>query len=130
MSQVNRPLSPHLGVYKWQVSNTLSILHRLTGVALSIGALALLAWIVGAAMGPHAYEAVRSSLAGPLGMFILFGFSASFFYHLANGIRHLFWDAGYGFDKEFARLSGWATFVAAVAVTALFWLMVVSGGAG
>lgn len=130
MSQVNRPLSPHLGVYKWQISNTLSILHRLTGVALSIGALALLAWVVGAALGPQAYESVRTALAGPLGMLILFGFSASFFYHLANGIRHLFWDAGYGFDREFARLSGWVTVVAAAAVTALFWVLVVSGGAG
>jgi succinate dehydrogenase / fumarate reductase cytochrome b subunit len=124
MSEMNRPLSPHLGVYKWQVSNTLSILHRLTGVVLSVGALALLAWIISAALGREAYESVRALLAGPLGLLLLFGMSASFFYHLANGIRHLFWDAGYGFDKDFARLSGWATLIAAVLVTALFWVAV------
>jgi succinate dehydrogenase / fumarate reductase cytochrome b subunit len=121
MSEMNRPLSPHLGVYKWQVSNTLSILHRLTGVVLSVGALALLAWIISAALGREAYESVRALLAGPLGLLLLFGMSASFFYHLANGIRHLFWDAGYGFDQQVARYTGWATFVAAVLFTLLFW---------
>lgn len=122
MSETNRPLSPHLGVYKWQVSNTLSILHRLTGVFLSLGGLALLAWIMGAALGREAYESVQSVLAGPLGLLILFGLAGSFFYHTANGIRHLFWDAGYGFDREFARISGWFTLVVAIVVTVLFWL--------
>jgi len=121
MAETNRPLSPHLGIYKWQVSNTLSILHRLTGVFLSLGALALLAWIIGAAIGAETYAAVYALLAGPFGMLLLFGMSASFFYHLGNGIRHLVWDAGYGFDREVARLSGWATFIGAVVVTALFW---------
>ncbi len=122
MSETNRPLSPHLGIYSWQVSNTLSIFHRLTGVVLSVGALALLAWIISAALGPEAYQSVLSLLSGPLGLLILFGVSGSFFYHFANGIRHLFWDAGYGFDKNFARLSGWFTLVAAIVVTGLFWL--------
>ena len=124
MSETNRPLSPHLGVYSWQVSNTLSILHRLTGVILSVSTLALLAWIIGAALGREAYESVRALLAGPLGLLLLFGMSGSFFFHLGNGIRHLFWDAGYGFDRDFARLSGWATLIAAVLVTALFWVAV------
>ena len=122
MAEVKRPLSPHLGVYKWQVSNTLSILHRATGVFLSIGALALVAWIVSAASGPEDYASVQSFLASWFGLLLLFGFSAAFFYHLGNGIRHLFWDAGYGFEKEFARLSGWFTFLAAAVVTLLFWL--------
>jgi len=126
MSELNRPLSPHLGVYKWQVSNTLSILHRLTGVVLSLAAIALLAWVVSAAVGPTGYATVLGWLSGPLGMLLLFGFSASFFYHLANGVRHLFWDAGYGFDKSFARASGWLTFVAALVVTALFWMGVLA----
>ena len=126
MPEVNRPLSPHLGIYKWQVSNSLSILHRMTGVALSAGLLALLAWVVSAALGESAYNAVIGVLQGPLGMLVLFGFSASFFYHLGNGIRHLFWDAGYGFEQEFARLSGWATLVAAALLTAGFWLGVMA----
>jgi succinate dehydrogenase / fumarate reductase cytochrome b subunit len=122
MPEKNRPLSPHVSVYKWQISNTLSILHRMTGVALSVGAIALLAWIISASLGPEAYSSVQGLLSGPLGLLLLFGFSASFFYHLGNGIRHLVWDAGYGFDKDVARLSGWVTLVVAVIFTALFWI--------
>jgi succinate dehydrogenase / fumarate reductase cytochrome b subunit len=122
MPEVNRPLSPHLGIYKWEVSNTLSILHRMTGVALSVGTLALLAWIISAAIGEAAFNCVTEILSGWLGLLILFGFSASFFYHFGNGIRHLCWDAGYGFDKAFARFSGWVTFIAAVVMTVLFWI--------
>jgi succinate dehydrogenase / fumarate reductase cytochrome b subunit len=124
MSEIQRPLSPHLSVYKWTVASSLSILHRLTGVVLSMGALALIAWVLAAAMGSEAYDQVFAILSGPFGLLILFGFALSFFYHLGNGIRHLFWDAGYGFDKDFARLSGWATLIAAVLVTALFWVAV------
>ena len=94
----------------------------MTGVALSAGALALLAWLISAALGEDAFNLVTGVLSGWVGMFLLFGFSASFFYHLSNGIRHLFWDAGYGFDKDFARLSGWVTFIAAIVFTALFWM--------
>jgi len=98
----------------------------MTGVALSLGALALVAWIVSAALGGEAYGAVLGLLSGPVGLFIMFGFSASFFYHLGNGVRHLFWDAGYGFEKETARLSGWFTFLASVVCTGLFWLGVMA----
>jgi len=121
MSQINRPLSPHIGIYSWQISNSLSILHRLTGLALSVGALVLLAWVVSAALGPDAYAGVTRVLAGPLGLLVMFGVSASYFYHLANGIRHLAWDAGYGFEKQVARASGWFAVGAAVLATALLW---------
>jgi succinate dehydrogenase / fumarate reductase cytochrome b subunit len=126
MPEMNRPLSPHASVYKWQVSNTLSILHRATGVFMSLGALALVAWIVSAGLGESAYTAVLGLLRSWLGMLVLFGLSFAFFYHLGNGIRHLFWDAGLGFDKHVARMSGWVTFIAALVVTALFWLGVMS----
>jgi succinate dehydrogenase / fumarate reductase cytochrome b subunit len=122
MSELNRPLSPHLSVYKWQVSSTLSILHRATGVFLTLGAFALAAWVVSAAMGAESYEFVLGLLAGPLGLLVLFGMSFAFFYHLANGVRHLFWDAGYGFDKQVARTSGWVALTASLVATALFWL--------
>lgn len=122
MQENKRPLSPHLAIYSWQVSNTLSILHRATGAALSLGALALLAWLAAAAAGEAAYNVVLNILSGPFGYLILLGFSASFFYHLGNGVRHLFWDAGLGFDKNFARLSGWFTLLAAVAATLFYWL--------
>jgi succinate dehydrogenase / fumarate reductase cytochrome b subunit len=77
-------------------------------------------------MGPQSYAAVRGLLSGPLGFVAMFGFSASFFFHLANGIRHLCWDAGYGFDRDFARLTGWFAIVAAAVLTALFWVGVLA----
>jgi succinate dehydrogenase / fumarate reductase cytochrome b subunit len=126
MPEIKRPLSPHLGIYKWQVSSSLSILHRITGVALSAGAMALLAWVISAALGEDTYNYVVELLSGPLGMLLMFAFSASFFYHLGNGIRHLVWDAGYGFDKEVARLSGWFVLGVAIASTALFWFGVMA----
>ena len=126
MPEIKRPLSPHVSVYSWQVSNTLSILHRATGVFLFAGALVLTAWIVSAALGQSAYDSVLNLLRGPLGLVLLLGVSAAFFYHLGNGIRHLVWDAGYGFDKHVARMSGWFTFLAAIAFTIAFWLGVTS----
>lgn len=126
MSEINRPLSPHVGIYSWHISNTLSIFHRLTGLALSVGALTLLTWIIAAAIGPEAYATVTNVLSGPLGLMVLFGVSASFFYHFANGIRHLAWDAGYGFEKPVARATGWFAIGAAAVATALFWLGVLA----
>ena len=101
---------------------TLSILHRMTGVALSLSALALVAWVVAAASGEEAYATVAAVLGGWFGTLLVLGFSASFFVHLANGIRHLFWDSGYGFEKATAHKSGVFTLVVAGALTALFWL--------
>jgi len=126
MPEINRPLSPHVGIYKWQVSNTLSILHRATGIFLSLGSLALVAWVVATALGQSSYDAVLSILSSPLGLLVLFGQSFAFFYHLANGIRHLVWDAGYGFDKRVAQKSGWVAFIVSLLVTIVFWLGVLS----
>ena len=126
MPEINRPLSPHVGIYKWQVSNTLSILHRATGIFLSLGSLALVAWVVATALGQSSYDAVLSILSSPLGLLVLFGQSFAFFYHLANGIRHLVWDAGYGFDKQVAQKSGWVAFIVSLLVTIVFWLGVLS----
>jgi succinate dehydrogenase / fumarate reductase cytochrome b subunit len=122
MPEIKRPLSPHLGIYKWEVANTLSILHRAAGVFLSLGVLVLAAWIISAAMGQSTYDGVLVLLRGPLGLVLLFGLSAAVFFHLGNGIRHLVWDAGYGFDKQVARKSGWFVFLASLVFTALFWL--------
>ncbi len=121
MPDTNRPLSPHLQVYSWQISNATSIFHRLTGVGLSAAALCLVVWLLAAASGADSYASVSALLSGPLGMLVLFGFSASFFYHLANGIRHLFWDAGYGFDKDLARMTGWLAICGAAILTLGFW---------
>jgi len=122
MPELNRPLSPHLGIYKWSISMALSILHRATGSALAIAALALVVWLVAAATGAEAYAAVTSFLTGWFGVLLLIGFSASFFIHLGNGIRHLFWDAGYGFEKSTAHTTGIVTLVIAVILTVLYLL--------
>ena len=120
MALQDRPLSPFL-IYRWQISNALSIVHRLTGVLLSSGAVVLTLWLAAIAAGRDAYELMLSLLRSPIGLLLLFGWSFCFFYHLANGIRHLAWDAGYGFEKQRARSTGIAVVIAAVALTAAFW---------
>ena len=124
MSQASRPLSPHLQVYRWQISNTLSILHRLTGVALSLGAVALVSWLVALASGPPAYGQLGSVFDSFPGQLLLMAWTFCFFYHFCNGLRHLAWDAGYGFDKAVARRTGVAVVMVASVLTVVFWVVV------
>jgi len=127
MSREPRPLSPHLQVYRWQVSNALSILHRLTGVALSTGALALVGWLFALASGQATF-AQFSWLFGSLPMqVLLIGWTFSFFFHLCNGVRHLAWDADYGFDKTVARRSGIGVLIATLILTTAFWIVALTG---
>jgi succinate dehydrogenase / fumarate reductase cytochrome b subunit len=121
MAEIERPLSPHLQIYRWQITSVLSILHRLTGLALGLGALALAWWLIAAAMGPGAYATVQGFFGSILGRVILLGFTYSLFYHLCNGIRHLAWDLGLGLDIPTVTRSGWAAVVASVALTLLAW---------
>jgi succinate dehydrogenase / fumarate reductase cytochrome b subunit len=121
MSQVSRPLSPHLQVYRWQISNTLSILHRLTGVVLALGGFALVAWLLALASGQAAYTGANALLGSLVGQLALLGWTFCFFYHLCNGVRHLAWDAGYGLDKAAARKSGLAVVGVSVLLTVVFW---------
>jgi succinate dehydrogenase / fumarate reductase cytochrome b subunit len=107
----------------------LSILHRVTGCALSVGLLVFVYWVVAIASGADAYAKAQQVLMHPVSRLALIVFSFAFFYHLLNGIRHLTWDAGYGFEKKVARTSGWIVFVAAVLATAGFWVLVGNGGA-
>ncbi len=123
MTPSDRPLSPHLDIYRWDTSNGLSILHRMTGVMLSIGAFVLVAWLVSIVFGPEAYASVQGLLDSVLGRLALVGWSFCFFYHLCNGVRHLFWDVGAGFDKSVARRSGWAVLVFSALVTLGFWAL-------
>jgi len=117
-----RPLSPHLQVWRWHVTMTASILHRATGVALYGGALILAGWALALVSGPDAYGDYMGALASIPGRVVLFGVTVSVFFHLANGVRHLFWDCGKGFDLRTADLTAWIAlafgFVAAVAVWA------------
>ena len=112
-----RPTSPHVWIYRWQIGNTLSILHRFTGAALALGLIALSYWFVSLAGGPASYAAAARLLAGPVGLALLLGWTFSFLYHLLNGVRHLFWDAGRGFERTQRHLSGWLAVLGAIALT-------------
>jgi succinate dehydrogenase / fumarate reductase cytochrome b subunit len=122
MASQTRPLSPHLQVYKPQITSLLSILHRLTGVGLGLGMLLLAWWLIAAALGPGAFEVAQGLVGSIIGRLILFGFTVAFFYHLANGIRHLVWDAGYGFELGSATRSGWLVVAATVLLTVVAWV--------
>lgn len=123
MSNTERPLSPHLSIYRWPITMTLSILHRVTGVAMSVGLVVLCAWLMSAAAGAADYERVASLLSTVIGRLMLVGFSFAFFFHLANGVRHLFWDVGYGFEKYQANASAWFVLLLASGMTAAFWTL-------
>lgn len=118
---IGRPLSPHLQIYRWPISMALSIGHRVTGVGLAIGTLLMTWWLVAAAVSDEAFANVQWFLATPIGMLLLFGWSLALFFHLFAGIRHLVWDAGYGFEKPIYDRSGWAVVIATVAATVLLW---------
>jgi succinate dehydrogenase / fumarate reductase, cytochrome b subunit len=125
-----RPLSPFLTVYRWQYTMALSILHRVTGCALSVGLLLFVYWLVAAASGESAYATAHAFFGHPLVRVLLIGFSFAFFYHMLNGVRHMTWDTGQGLERKAARLSGWIVFLGAIACTALFWLLVARHAGG
>jgi succinate dehydrogenase / fumarate reductase cytochrome b subunit len=112
-----RPTSPHVWIYRWQIGNTLSILHRFTGAALAVGLIALSYWLMSVAGGPDAYAAASGFFRSPVGLLILLGWTFSFLFHLLNGVRHLFWDAGRGFERTARHASGWAAVLGALALT-------------
>ena len=116
-----RPLSPHLQVYRPQLTSVLSITHRATGVALAVGTLLLVWGLVAAATGPEAFGVVQAFFRTWFGRLLLLGWTLSLFYHLCNGIRHLFWDAGYGFELRTTYISGWTVIVATIVLTAVAW---------
>jgi succinate dehydrogenase / fumarate reductase, cytochrome b subunit len=109
-----RPTSPHLQIYRWQIGNTLSILHRLTGIALALGLIALCYWFVALASGPQVYAAAV-------------GWTFAFSYHLLNGVRHLFWDIGMGFERAQRHVSGWLAVLGAAAMTVCVWALILAG---
>jgi succinate dehydrogenase / fumarate reductase cytochrome b subunit len=123
---VRRPLSPHLQIYRPQITSMLSISHRATGVALSVGSLVLTWWLVAAATSDAAFATVSSVINSPIGLILLFGWTASLWYHFCNGIRHLAWDAGYGFSLPSTHRSGWAVLIASAALTLGTWVVVVA----
>lgn len=120
---VSRPLSPHLQVYRLPLAAWLSITHRITGVGLTIGTVLLTYWIVAAAYGPEAYAGFEGFMTSPIGYLILFGFSAALFYHLCNGIRHLFWDIGMNFEIAETKRANIIVLLGTVVLTAGAWFL-------
>ncbi len=122
---VRRPLSPFMlgTAYKPQMSSMTSIMHRITGCALGAGALLLTLWLVCAASGDDSFSVMQAFLASWLGILILFGFTAALFYHFCNGMRHLAWDAGKGYDLPTMHRTGWTVIIATVVLTVGFWII-------
>jgi succinate dehydrogenase / fumarate reductase cytochrome b subunit len=117
----DRPLSPHMEIWRWHITMLSSILHRATGVGLYVGALIAAYWALALASGPVGYENFLALIGSPLGKLVLFGLTVSIFYHLANGVRHLFWDSGEGFTPATANLTAAAAITFAIVVSVFIW---------
>ena len=122
-----RPLSPHLMIYKPRLTSIMSITHRATVTALALGSLMVVWWIVALATGAEYYNFVQSILTSWFGQLVLFGFTVAVFYHLSNGIRHLFWDFGYNLTIEGVHRSGYMVLASTVILTVLTWALVILG---
>jgi len=120
-TQSSRPLSPHLQIYRLPMTAVMSISHRITGAILSGGTLLIAAWLLAAAAGPDYYNQVMGVIKSPFGAFILFAWSFVLYYHLCNGVRHLFWDTGRFFSLKAAKTANWIVILAACALTAATW---------
>jgi succinate dehydrogenase / fumarate reductase cytochrome b subunit len=127
--QRERPLSPHVQVWRWHITMATSIAHRATGVALYVGALIAAAWAISLAQGPDAYATFKHLMGSPLGRLVMFGLTLSYFYHLANGIRHLVWDTGHGLDVKSANASAVLVFAFTAAATVAVWAIAAMTGA-
>ena len=128
MADVNRgrrPLSPHLQVYRWQITMLTSILHRVTGVALTLGAVLVVWWFAAAAISPAAHATADAVLTSWIGILVLIGSLWALWYHLLNGVRHLVWDAGYGFDLDIMAKTGWAAVIGSVLLTLVTLLILI-----
>ena len=116
-----RPLSPHLQVYRPQMTSVMSILHRAAGVVLTTGTLIMAAWLVSLALGKEAYDVVVMAIGHPLGQFVLFGYSVALIYHALNGVRHLGWDLGFGLTIPQVYKNGQIVLFLTVVLTMGLW---------
>jgi succinate dehydrogenase / fumarate reductase cytochrome b subunit len=122
--RAERPLSPHLQIYRWTVTMTVSVLHRITGAALYFGVVLLLWWLLAAAISDSAFETAESVFSHWLGELVLFGFSWALIHHMLGGIRHLIWDTGRGLDIRSANQLAWANIGGSIVLTVLLWVVV------
>lgn len=118
---VERPLSPHLSIYRQQINMVMSILHRLTGAALYVGTLLLAAWLIAAAMGEKQFELVNAIFGHPLGKLVLFGYTWALAHHMLGGMRHLVWDTGRGLQIRQVNILSWLTIVGSITLTLAIW---------
>jgi len=123
MNDSKNPLSPHLQIYRWQISSLLSITHRVTGILNLLGLIFISAWISSAGIGENLFECFSVILKSFIGKFILIGFTWSISYHLLSGIRHFFWDLGYGYEIKTANISGVIVIVSSLLLTVFLWLI-------
>jgi succinate dehydrogenase / fumarate reductase cytochrome b subunit len=124
----SRPVAPHLQIWRWHITLAASIGHRLSGIALYAGLLILTGWVFALDAGPDAYAAYAGAIASPIGLVVLFVITLAVFFHLANGLRHLFWDVGKGFALKTANATAVWAFVFAAAATAALWLALFAWG--
>jgi len=119
----NRPLSPHLQIYKPILTMVMSILHRITGAALYFGTVLLAWWLIAAAAGPAYFDFVNGIYGSFIGRLILFGFTWALVHHMLGGLRHFVWDMGAGFGREAREWLAKATIVGSVALTLVLWII-------
>jgi succinate dehydrogenase / fumarate reductase, cytochrome b subunit len=118
---VERPLSPHLQIYKPLINMVMSIMHRMTGAALYVGTVLLAWWLVALAIGPRYFDYVNSIFGTIPGKLVLFGYTWVLMHHMLGGIRHLIWDTGRGFDLRMVNILSWMTIVGSITLTAIIW---------
>jgi len=118
---IERPLSPHLSIYRRLINMVMSILHRITGAALYFGTLLLAAWLIATAMGKEAFDLVGAAFAHPIGKLVLFGYTWALVHHMLGGVRHLIWDTGRGFQIWQINVLSWLTIIGSVGLTLVLW---------
>ena len=129
-AQATRPLSPHLTIYRWPVTMATSITHRATGVGLSLGAVILAWWLVSISNGPEGWQSFHALSDTPIGLLVVFGLTWSLVYHFLNGIRHLAWDLGYGFEKHLAERNSTMILVGSVVIVVAIFALAWTGHVG
>lgn len=122
-AKAGRPLSPHLQIYRWPITMTMSILHRVTGMALYFGTLLLAWWLIAAAAGPAYFEVANAVFGSWIGRLVLFGYSWALIHHLLGGLRHFVWDFGAGFSKSARDNLAYANIIASAILTVLVWVV-------
>ena len=129
-ARIERPLSPHLQIYRWTLTMALSIVHRATGIALYVGTLLLAWWLIAAATGPAAYANVQAFTGSFIGRLIVFGYTWALMHHLLSGVRHLVWDLGYGFKANEREALSWGALIGGISLTVLVWIAAYAIGGG